>query len=96
MEDQENKVDGKLLPVADPLLEKIKNTIWDSYEPVQEYGPTVIMLSTQEIYNQMQRLYPGGPFGMDDVAKWMNEKGFKFVDMGHMNWEWILKTAITK
>lgn len=81
-----------LPPVPDPLLEKIKNTILELYEPVQDATDATHRLSTAEIYQKMQQLYPGH-YSLEDVANWLHQKGFTFWDAGAMRWEWLLKAV---
>ena len=83
-------------PVADGLLEKIKNFLFTEYEPVQatEVTATTIFLSTAEVYQALQNLYPAiDLYSMADVATWLHEKGFSFTDNGTLRLEWMLRPA---
>lgn len=90
----ENETDGKLPQVADGLLEKIKNFLWQSYKPVSKMHEATAMLSTMEIYQALQALYPCSDYGPDDVARWLHEGGYQFVDTGKLHFEWMLKEDV--
>lgn len=76
----------------DNFLEKIKNLLFTTYHPAQKYKEGVFFMTTHEIYNMLQRLYPNNHYGPEHVALWMNENGFTFIDQGHMRFEWMLST----
>jgi len=92
--EQENKVDTPLPPVADPLLEKVKNTFFSEYFPIHYYKPGVIFMSSQDIYNLFYNLYPDPlAFSVAQVASWMHQKGYHFIKMKEMQYEWMLYPA---
>ena len=82
-------------PVADGLLEKIKNFLFTEYEPVlaTQVTATTIFLSTAEIFTKLQDLYPCPDYTIGDVATWLHEKGFSFTDNGTLRLEWMLRPA---
>ena len=90
-QEKENETDGRLPFTTDSFLEKIKNTLWLTYEPTLQYSPGVFTMSSLEIFNNLQKLYPVDTYSVADVANWLHEKGFTFIDMGQMRWEWMLK-----
>lgn len=79
-------------PVADGMLEKIKEFLFMEYKPVTELQVTAstIFLSTQELFNKLQELYPTPLYSPADVATWLHEKGFAFTDNGVLRLEWML------
>jgi hypothetical protein len=88
------KIDGKIPPVGDGLLEKIKNTFFAQYEPVSIYEAGIILKSTLEIFQAMQKIYPTEIlYSCADVAQWMHEKGFSFTQTSEMRFEWMLKDS---
>ncbi|MES2457207.1 MAG: hypothetical protein V4594_16755 [Bacteroidota bacterium] len=96
MKDEEsevsNIVDGKVPAVADPVLEKLKNTLFSEYFPVQKFEEGVILMSTRDIWSMLQRLYPNEIlYSPADVANWLHEKGFTFLNHGELRYEWMLK-----
>jgi len=77
---------------ADPLLERMKNYILDKYEPVSHPSETTLTMSTSEIYEAIGTLYRNELlFTKEDLARWLHEKGFSFIDTGKMRFEWLLK-----
>ncbi len=94
MEDKENTVDNPLPPVPDPLLEKIKNVFFDEYHPVYEFKPGILCLSTNEVYQMFQSLYPNEMlYTRSDVSTWLHEKGFHFIKMKELEYQWMLQPA---
>lgn len=77
----------------DPLLEKIKNYILTTYEPVQNPADADVRMSTLEIWDAVYKLYPNKALTADMLANWLHEKGFTFFDAGKMRFEWLLKTV---
>lgn len=76
----------------DPLLERMKRYILDRYEPVTNMNETSITMSTTEIFESIGSLYRNEVlFSKDQLARWLDEKGFRFIDMGKMRFEWMLK-----
>lgn len=91
---EKEPIDGKVPPVVDGLLEKIINTFFSQYEPVNKYEAGVILKSSLEIYQAMQKLYPNEIlYSVADVAQWMHHKGFSFTQTSEMRFEWMLKDA---
>ena len=89
--DQGGLVDNKIPKVQDPLLERVKNTFFAGYFPIFEYRPGVIFMSTQDIYNLFLSLYPNPlSFTADEISMWMHEKGFQFIKMKELEYQWML------
>ena len=80
-------------PVADGLLEKIKNFLFETYQPVQTYSPNTTLLSTREIFEALQNLYPSANYSIADVATWLHEKGFTFTEISNLRLEWMLEKS---
>ena len=94
-DDDEQDGKEKLPPQPDPLLEKVKAMILDTYEPVQEPKEADLRLTTSEIYEMVYKLYPNPIFTHAELANWLHEKGFTFWDSGKMRFEWLLKSVTT-
>ena len=88
----EDEVKSILPAVADGLLEKIKNYIKSSYEPVTTMTEADVRMTTAEICEAIQRFYPC-EFSPDIMAKWLHDNGYSFFDAGKMRFEWLFKTA---
>lgn len=94
MQNDENKVDNPLPPVFDPLLERVKNTFFDEYSPTTTFEAGVLFMSTQDIYNLFFNLYPNPiAYSSAQIATWMHEKGFTFIKMKELQYEWMLLPA---
>lgn len=75
---------------GDGLTEKIKNFIKLNYLPTQDASQASMRLTTTEIYANLERIYPGMPFGKNELAQFLHELGFTFWDAGGMRLEWLL------
>lgn len=69
----------------------IKNYFFENYKPGSATDTDIIFMSTNEIYNAFFTLYPSKAFKREEIASWLIEGGFTFIDMGTMKFEWILK-----
>ncbi len=86
--------DGELEPSDDDvMLMRIQQFISTNYLPVAKRIDAEITLSTDEIYNSLQRFYPCLSFSKADLVNWLHEKGFTFFDAGQMRFEWMFKSA---
>ena len=91
---EDNIVDGNLPKQVDALFEKVKNTFFSEYFPIQNYKPGVIFMSTRDIYNLFYNLYPD-PFAYTEstIAECLHLQGFKFIQMKQLQYEWMLYPA---
>jgi len=87
----ENQTDAKVPPVADGLLEKIKNFLLQCYSPVAKLQDATILMSTMEIYHAVQRIYPSDSYSAETIAQWLHEGCYHFTDTGKLQFEWMLK-----
>lgn len=77
------------------IINKLKNFLFDYYEPVQDPSSAEFHYSTRDIWRQLLRIYPNEAFLTEDmVALWLHEGGFTFSDYGEMQLDWMLKKAI--
>jgi hypothetical protein len=76
----------------DALIQKIQLYILDSYDPVLRAEDADTRMTTLEIWQAIQRLYPCESYTLEMLANWMHEKGFSFFDAGNMRFEWLLRT----
>ncbi len=85
--------DEEIVKAKTEFFDIIKAHILNNFEPVP--GSTmigVVTMSSIEIFNKMQMFFPSRLYKIDDVALWMQQAGFTFLDMtGNMDFEWILK-----
>lgn len=73
-----------------PLLLNLKHNLLLNYQPGTIPAKT-IMMSTNEVFNAMQSIYPSDTYTAIDIATWLFEGGFKYTDVGNMRWQWILQ-----
>lgn len=76
-----------------PLLDQVKQFLGQYYHPAFSLDDADMHLSTQEIYHQIQKLYPSFEYSQETIAQWMQELGFIFLDFGEMKLEWLIKKA---
>lgn len=78
--------------IKESFLDKIKNTIYQLYEPVTDPLKAPLHLTTKEIFNQIQSLYPSTYYNQDTIAEWLHDGGFTFYDYsGNLKFEWLIK-----
>lgn len=93
MHDVENKEEPKevKMPPLDPIVVLLKNSLKLGYAPATPEDFT-LHYSTRDIYDQLFKIYPNvTAFSMADVAMWMHDLGFRFMDFGGLQFEWLLK-----
>jgi hypothetical protein len=73
------------------LINKLKNILTQQYEPVNDPKEADVHYSTQEIFDQLQKLLPSTHYTPDMVSNWLHNAGFNFFDYGNMKFEWMMK-----
>lgn len=74
------------------LLNKLKQYLYQYYEPVQTVADADFHYSTREIWHQMLRIYPNEMILTQElICVWLHDGGFTFADFGEMKFEWLLK-----
>jgi selenocysteine lyase/cysteine desulfurase len=76
---------------ATGLIEKVKNMLRQHYEPVHSPKDATLHYSTNEIYEQLQKLIPSLNYSSEDVAVWLHQAGFTFYDYGVLQFEWMMR-----
>lgn len=90
----ENIVDNNLPKPLDPLLEKVKNTFFSEYFPIQTFKPGTIFMSSNDIYNLFYNHYPNPVmYSVADIANWLHERGYQFMKTRELHYEWMLYPA---
>lgn len=79
-------------PDPGEIITLVKQILLDKYEPVKDPRKANAHLTTQEVFYNLQRLFPLKEYSPGDVALWMHEAGFTYYDYGEMRFEWLLKT----
>lgn len=98
VDDEEDDIDDQpkassKKQATDPtgLIEKVKNILRQHYEPVSSPKDATLHYSTNEIYEQLQKLIPSINYSTEDVAVWLHEAGFTFYDYGVLQFEWMMR-----
>ncbi len=92
IEEQEGRL--KELTELTGLLNKLKQYLYNYYEPVQNPKEAEFTFSTDEIWRQFLRIFPDElVLTKEIVAAWLHSGGFTFYDFGQMKFEWLLKKA---
>lgn len=73
------------------ILLKLKNYLFENYEPVTDAREAEMHFTTGELYSQLYNLIPCAGLTPELVANWMHLGGFTFYDFGDMRLEWIMK-----
>lgn len=79
-------------PGTDPLTNAILQYLQLKYEPTTDIT-TALNLTTSELYERIQAIYPLPPFDSTYLAMWLQQNGFQFVDMGDLKLVWLLKAV---
>jgi hypothetical protein len=91
---QEEDPDREQRKTIEGLLNKLKQHLYQYYEPAQTIQDADFHYSTQEIWQQMLRIYPNEIILTAElIAVWLHSGGFTFLDFGNMKFEWLLKRA---
>jgi hypothetical protein len=53
-------------------------------------------MTTREIYQSFQKIFPSKSYNAEMVATWLFEKNFKLVEMRPLAFEWALKAVYTE
>ena len=72
------------------FLEFIKNFLLQNYQPATDPAQA-LMMSTTDVFNAVQRLYPSESYRPEDIALWLHDGGFKFYDVGSLRFEWLMQ-----
>ena len=75
----------------DNIKDKLTALITESYEPAGIPGAGTTCMTTTELFDKLQLIYPSEEYTALYIAVWLEELGFKTCNMGNMRFEWILK-----
>ena len=92
MEKEKLPEDEEINKLKNDFFDKIKNHVLENFEPaINLIDPDNVFMSSKEVFNNLQRLFPSECYEIADIALWLDQAGFIFIDMGTMQFEWILK-----
>lgn len=75
------------------ILLAIKQSFFETYVPESDSKKATHFLTTREIYESFQRIFPSNKYDAEMVATWLFEGGFKLTEMGQLQFEWMLKNV---
>ena len=70
---------------------KVKSLLSMHYEPVLSLSEAKILLTTKEVYEHLQEVFPSDDYSGINVEQWLNEAGFKLINTGVFKFEWMMK-----
>ncbi len=73
-------------------IEFLEKYFLENFIPVEASEKDIIFMSTNEIYNSFYSLFPSDELNKEMLFSWLMKGGFKFIDMGKMQFEWMLHT----
>lgn len=76
------------------ILNRLKNYLFEYYEPVQDPAKAEMHFTTRELFMQLYKFIPCEGLTEDLVANWMHLGGFSFADYGQMQMEWMVNRKI--
>jgi len=89
-DDEKNATNQVDSPQEPALLAAIKQHLRLKYEPTLDYV-NAIRMTTQEVFNAFQQLYPSKGYDEEYICEWLHEQGFTFKDEGNLRFVWLLK-----
>ncbi len=81
-----------ITPGADETLEEIKKIFFSYYMPANTPSDSTHFMRTFDIFQSFQTILPGKSYTAEDVAIWLQEKGFKLYETADLRFEWIVKS----
>ena len=72
-------------------IEVIKEIFLNNYSPAEPKEQGISFMSTRQIFHSLFSVYPHKDFTPDIVASWLIEFGYKTINMGNTQIEWIIK-----
>lgn len=77
-------------PEIDPVFEELITNISNNFRIADNYAESTLQLSTQEVFERLQRIYPSRSYSQGDVYKALNELGYKYDDPHReMEFKWL-------
>ncbi len=74
------------------LINKLKQVLYNYYAPESDPTKADLHLSTNEIWQQMLKIYPNELFLTRElISIWLHTGGYTFYDFGDLKFEWLLR-----
>lgn len=92
-EQEEGRPDQpEIAPGSSPISKLLMNHIRLNYQPATHVRDS-LNLTTQELYERLQRFNPHLDFGPDWLANELLAMGYQVADMGELRFVWLMKEA---
>jgi len=78
-------------PLSYDISYRIKQLILTWYEPALTPADAKYFLNTEEIFTQLQKMFPSEDYNAIDLAIWLETWGFKCRPTAAFKFEWLLK-----
>lgn len=87
----ETKAKEQEPPANDELMDSLYSHIANNWQPAKKGDTNVSYFTTLEFYEMLGTLYPELPIAPGDLATWMYQHGYRYVQAGENKLCWILK-----
>ena len=75
----------------DEIFLKVQSVFLESYCPEKDAKKVTEFMSTTEVYESFQRIYPSKVYGLEKIAVWLFNNNFELVEMAPLNFKWGLR-----
>ncbi len=84
--------DENIKAIKNDFFNSIKEMLVNMYEPVAKANADTVMLSTAEIFYSLQDFFHSKLYKQEDVAIWLHNQGFKFINIGQgeIRLRWVM------
>lgn len=76
---------------ADPVFEDMIDLIMSRYEKARSVKDLTRLVTTEDIFDKMQEIYPSMFYSAATVARALHEKGFRMNIVGDLEFIWMIR-----
>lgn len=77
-------------PEKDPVFEELITTISDHFAVAHTFAESTLQLSTEEVYERLQKIYPSRTYNKGDVFRALRDLEFVYDDPTRtMDYKWL-------
>jgi hypothetical protein len=62
------------------ILSKMKDIFFEAYMPENDFRKVSCFMTTREVYESFQKIFPSKSYDAEMVATWLFEKDFKLIE----------------
>lgn len=73
------------------ILLNVKEIFLKTYSPESDFRKVTEFMSTKEIYESIQKIYPSNKYEVDDIITWLLENNFTIFEMTPLSFKWALR-----